>query len=404
MLDARTPPFDPVDLEPALRPFGQSRMLPRAAYTSQHVFTFEQERFFAGSWTCVGREDDLEGTGAQRAVRVGGAGVLLVRGADGRARAFANTCRHRGHELLGVGEQTTRRTILCPYHAWTYDLDGAVRGAPGFRDHGDFDPAEHGLVELPLESWHGFLFVNGSGDAPPFAEHVGALDDLVAPYRPERLVPLVSHAYDLACNWKVVLENYHECYHCPLIHPELCQVSPPASGDNFELDGAWVGGTMDLKDHAVTMSLDGHSDGVPIPGLDAERLRTVAYLGLFPNLLLSLHPDYLMTHLVEPLGPDSCHVICTWYFPPEATARPGFDPSYAVDFWDRTNRQDWAACESVQRGMASPHFRPGPLAPAEDAVYHVVTMIARAYLGERPSASPRQAAGTALTQEPSPVR
>jgi Rieske 2Fe-2S family protein len=403
MLDATAPPFDPVDLEPALRPFGQSRMLPRDAYTSPRVFAFEQERFFAGSWTCVGREGDLEGTGAQRAVRVGGAGVLLVRGTDGRVRAFPNTCRHRGHELLGVGEQTTRRTVLCPYHAWTYDLDGGLRAAPGFRDHQDFRPAEHGLVELPLESWHGFLFVNGSGDAPPFAEHVGALDDLVAPYRPERLVALASHEYDLACNWKVVLENYHECYHCPLLHPELCQVSPPASGDNFELDGAWVGGTMDLKDHAVTMSLDGHSDGVPIPGLDGERLRTVAYLGLFPNLLLSLHPDYLMTHLVEPLGPALSHVVCTWYFPPEATGRPGFDPSYAVEFWDRTNRQDWAACESVQRGMASPHFQPGPLAPAEDAVYSVVTMIARAYLGERPSALPRDA-GTARTQEPSPVR
>ena len=403
MLDATAPPFDPVDLEPALQPFGQSRMLPRDAYTSPRVFAFEQERFFAGSWTCVGREGDLEATGAQRAVRVGGAGVLLVRGADGRVRAFANTCRHRGHELLGVGEQTTRRTVLCPYHAWTYDLDGSLRVAPGFRDHTEFRPGEHGLVELPLESWHGFLFVNGSGDAPPFAEHVGALDDLVAPYRPERLVPLATHSYDLACNWKVVLENYHECYHCPLIHPELCQVSPPASGDNFELDGAWVGGTMDLKDHAATMSLDGHSDGVPIPGLDAERLRTVAYLGLFPNLLLSLHPDYVMTHLVEPLGPDLSHVVCTWYFPPEATERPGFDPAYAVEFWDRTNRQDWAACESVQRGMASPHFQPGPLAPAEDAVYHVVTMIARAYLGERPSASPRDT-GTARTQEPSPVR
>jgi Rieske 2Fe-2S family protein len=403
MLDATAPPFDPVDLEPALRPFGQSRMLPRDAYTSPRVFAFEQERFFAGSWTCVGREGDLEGMGAQRAVRVGGAGVLLVRATDGRVRAFANTCRHRGHELLGVGEQTTRRTVLCPYHAWTYELDGALRVAPGFRDHGDFRPADHGLVELPLESWHGFLFVNGSGDAPPFAEHVGALDDLVAPYRLERLVPLATHEYDLACNWKVVLENYHECYHCPLIHPELCQVSPPASGDNFELDGAWVGGTMDLKDHAVTMSLDGHSDGVPIPGLDTGRLRTVAYLGLFPNLLLSLHPDYVMTHLVEPLGPALSHVVCSWYFPPEATERPGFDPSYAVEFWDRTNRQDWAACESVQRGMASPHFQPGPLAPAEDAVYHVVTMIARAYLGERPSALPRDA-GTALTQEPSPVR
>src|SRR6266545_2983668 len=124
MLDAPAPPFDATDLEPSLRPFGRSRMLPRDAYTSERVLAFERERFFACSWTCVGREGDLAGTGEQRAVRVGGAGVLLVRASDGRVRAFANTCRHRGHELLGVGESTARRTILCPYHAWTSDRGG----------------------------------------------------------------------------------------------------------------------------------------------------------------------------------------------------------------------------------------------------------------------------------------
>ena len=377
-------PFAPADLADALRPFGQSRMLPRAAYTSQRVLDFELARFFAGSWVCVGRAEDLPAPGAQRAARAGGVGVLLVRGADGQVRAFANVCRHRGHELLPAGGAACRRTVLCPYHAWTYDLDGSLRVAPGFRGADGFDPAAHGLVELPVEVWHGFLLCNGSGDAPPLAEHVGALDGLVAPYRPERLVALASHAYEVEANWKVVLENYHECYHCPLIHPELCQVSPPDSGRNLALPGAWVGGTMILRDHAATMSLDGRSGGVPIPGLAGEALRTVLYAGLLPNLLLSLHPDYLMTHLIAPLAPDRCEIRCTWYFPPEAVARPGFDPAYGVDFWDRTNRQDWAACESVQRGLASPHFRPGPLAPAEDAVYRLVTMLARGYLDGRP--------------------
>jgi glycine betaine catabolism A len=388
MLDAApaASPFTPDQLAGALAPFGQSVMLPREAYTSERVLAFELERFFTGSWVCVGRDEELA-AGGQRAVRVGGTGVLLVRGADGRLRAFANVCRHRGHELLPAGATATRRSILCPYHAWTYDLDGSLRQAPGFRDLAGFVPAQHGLVELPVTSWHGFAFVNGSGDAPPFAEHVGALGELVAPYRPERLLALASHTYELAANWKVVLENYHECYHCPLIHPELCRVSPPDSGSNFDLPGAWVGGDMDLRDHAATMSLDGHSGGVPMPGLDGERLRTVTYVGLLPNLLLSLHPDYVMTHLVEPLAPASSRIVCTWYFPPEAAALPGFDPAYAVDFWDRTNRQDWAACESVQRGMASPHFRPGPLAPAEDAVHRLVTMIAAGYLGIRPGAS-----------------
>jgi Rieske 2Fe-2S family protein len=195
---------------------------------------------------------------------------------------------------------------------------------------------------------------------------------------------MASHQYQPLANWKVLCENYHECYHCPRIHPELCRVSPPTSGHNYDLPGAWVGGSMELREHAATMSLDGRSAGVPIEGLDGVRLRTVRYLHLLPNLLLSLHPDYLMTHLIEPLGPARSRVVCTWYFPPEAAELPGFDPAYAVEFWDRTNRQDWAACESVQRGLANPHYRPGPLAPGEDAVYRFETLIARAYLGEDP--------------------
>jgi Rieske 2Fe-2S family protein len=152
-------------------------------------------------------------------------------------------------------------------------------------------------------------------------------------------------------------------------------VSPPASGQNFDLPGAWVGGSMDLREGADTMSFDGRSAGVPLSDVDPRR---VFYLGLLPNLLLSLHPDYVMTHRLEPLAPGRTRIECTWYF-----ADASVDPSYAVDFWDRTNGQDWAACESVQRGIASPHFRPGPLAPTEDAVHQFVTILARGYLDGR---------------------
>jgi Rieske 2Fe-2S family protein len=227
-------------------------------------------------------------------------------------------------------------------------------------------------VPLPVQVWHGWVFVNASGDAATsFEDHVGGLAGLVAPYAPETLVRRARHDYVVKANWKVVTENYHECYHCPLIHPELCQVSPPSSGENFDLPGAWVGGSMDLRDKAVTMSLDGTSSGRPIDGADQ---RQVLYLGLLPNLLLSLHPDYVMTHRMTPLAPGETQVECAWYFP-----GADVDPSYAVDFWDRTNRQDWSACESVQRGIASPHFAPGPLAPSEDAVHQFVTAIGTGY-------------------------
>jgi Rieske 2Fe-2S family protein len=137
---------------------------------------------------------------------------------------------------------------------------------------------------------------------------------------------------------------------------------------------------MDLKEDAVTMSISGESGGVPIPGLDPRRLREVGYIGLFPNLLISPHPDYVMTHRIEPVSPGRSRIECQWLFPPEAWERDGFDPSYAVEFWDLTNRQDWNACESVQRGVASRGYRPGPLALEEDNVHQLLTMIAGGYL------------------------
>jgi len=373
---------DPDGLARAQRPFGQSTMLPAAAYTSADVLAWERRHLFAGTWTCLGRPEDVYGEGTQRAVVVGDVPVLLTRDHD-TLRAFANTCRHRGHELLADGETSVRRSIVCPYHAWSYDLAGTALAAPGFRGVAGFDLATHGLVELPLRLWHGWLFVHAAHpvadpDGPDFAAHVGALGDVLAPYSPERLVLRARHTYTVTANWKVVTENYHECYHCPLIHPELCHVSPPTSGDNYDLPGAWVGGSMRLRDAMATMSLTGESGGVAIDGVDPRR---VEYVGLFPNLLVSAHPDYLMTHRLVPLAPDQTWIECSWYF---VDADPPVDPTYAVNFWDLTNRQDWAACESVQRGLASPHFRPGPLAPGEDAVHRFVALVGRAYLGHRP--------------------
>jgi Rieske 2Fe-2S family protein len=366
-------PIPAADLETALAPFGRSTVLPAAAYTSPAVLAWELRNFFAGTWSCLGRLDELRATGATFAARtVGDVPVLLSFDDPAGLGAFANTCRHRGHELVGVDQSTTTRSLVCPYHAWTYDSAGRLLQAPGFRDVDGFDPGEHGLVRLPVEEWHGWVFVNATADADPFEAHLGSLDDLVRPYVPERLVVRATSRYEVAANWKVVTENYHECYHCPLIHPELCRVSPPTSGRNHDLPGRWVGGSMDLRDAAMTMSLDGRSPGPAIDGVDP---RTVQYLGLFPDLLLSLHPDYLLTHRLVPTAPDRTLVECQWLFPDGDV-----DPGFAVDFWDTTNRQDWAACESVQRGLASPHYRPGPLAPNEDAVHQFVSLVANGYL------------------------
>lgn len=377
-------PLDPLELGASMRPFGASRMLPRDAYVSDDVFAWEQRRFFGGGWLCAGRAASLGSPGDQRAESVGRGGVFLVRGTDGTLRGFANACRHRGHELLPCGvEAVNRQIIVCPYHAWSYRLDGSLRRTPGFEAGEGFDPSEHGLVELATEEWHGFVFVDASGRAGRLASHLESLDEVVAPYEPERLEVAGRHDYVVGANWKVLTENYQECYHCPIIHPELCAVSPPESGANYlhPGSGAWVGGYMELRPGMDTMSLDGRSSAAVLRGVPDGARRQVVYIGVFPNLLLSLHPDYVMTHLLAPLGPDRTRIICEWSFAPEDVRREGFDPSFAVDFWDVTNREDWSACESVQRGLSSPAAVPGPLSATEDAVYQFVTMVARGYAG-----------------------
>jgi glycine betaine catabolism A len=375
-------PLDRAGLAQALLPFGESRMLPPDAYTGSAVFGWEQRNFFGGGWLCVGRSDQVPAPGDQRAESTGLGSVLLARGEDGVLHAFANTCRHRGHELLPCGSATRQQVIICPYHSWTYSLNGGLRAAAGFKREPGFVAGEWGLTPLPVTEWHGLVFVDGSGRAGPLATTLATLESVIAPYEPERLVVAAQHEYEVAANWKILTENYHECYHCPSIHPELCRVSPPKSGENYGGYGAWAGGWMDLRDGMATMSLDGASHGVPLRGLDETGLRTVIYVNVFPNLLISLHPDYVMMHRLVPLAADRTWIECVWAFAPESLARPGFSPDYAVEFWDLTNRQDWQACESVHRGLTSPHARPGPLSSQEDAVYQFVTMVARGYLGQ----------------------
>ena len=374
-------PIDAVSLQLVLAPtLARSRTLPAEAYTSQAVFDWETEHFFAEGWVCVGRSDAVGEPGDQRAVRIGREGVLLVRDEEGRLRGFHNACRHRAHELLEPGASRNLRAIKCPYHAWVYGLDGRLKGAPRFGDMRGFDKDDYPLISARVEEWHGWVFVNAGSDAPSLADTVGNLEEVLAPWEPERMFVGAGHEYVIHANWKTITENYHECYHCPSIHPELCLVTPVDSGENHPHDALWVGGSMELMDFAQTMSLTGETKGVRIRGLSDKQAREVYYYGLFPNLLISLHPDYVMTHRFEPLGPGETKVECLWLFPPEAKDRPDFDPGYASEFWDITNREDWIACESVYRGLRSRGFRQGVFAWSEDEVHAFMAMVARGYL------------------------
>jgi Rieske 2Fe-2S family protein len=363
-------------------PFGSSRTLPAAAYRSDEIFAWERQHIFSAGWVCLGRTDDLLAPSQIRAIEHAGETFLLTRSAEGHMQGFSNVCRHRGHPLLEPGEAIDARLIRCPYHSWSYRFDGSLRAAPTLTQTEDFDPSQWPLQPVRIGEYLGWVFLDLSGRAPSLEEHLGNLADVLAPYDPVHLVGVVRHSYEIEANWKLIVENYHECYHCTSIHPALCEVTPVNSGKDITPTGLWCGGTMMLKDHAVTMSLTGESGGVNFPALTEEQTRQVLYLGLWPNLLISPHPDYVMTHRIVPLSPGRTYVECDWLFPPSALELPGFDPSYAVDFWDLTNKEDWNACEGVQRGTANRGFSPGPLSPAESTIYQFLTMVAQSYRGE----------------------
>jgi glycine betaine catabolism A len=287
-------------------------------------------------------------------------------------------------ELLAPSLDTFGRSRTLPAEAYTagsvfrweqelfFDRGWVCAGHTG----GPEEVGDQRVVE-----WQGWLFANASADAPAFEEHAGNLEDLVRNYGCKELVVTARYDYQIAANWKILAENYHECYHCSSIHPELCKVSPPSSGgDNLEPEGAWIGGPMDLYEGVETMSLDGKSHAPNLPGLTEEQEREVYYYQLFPNLLISLHPDYVMTHRLNPLAPDRTAVECEWLFSREAVEQEGFDPSYASEFWDITNGQDWGACEGVQRGVSSRGYRQGPLSPDESTSGKFVATVARGYL------------------------
>ena len=374
-------PLGKSDIEAVVAPFGRSRTLPADAYVSADVFRWETENLFKSTWVCIGRSAELLGPGQIRAVDVAGESVLLARDGEGALTAFSNVCRHRGHELAPEGDPIDARLIRCPYHSWSYRFNGDLRAAPTFNQTPGFDMGDFPLIPVSVTEYLGWAWVDLSGGAPPAVDFFGNLAEIAAPYETERLTTGAVHAYEIAANWKIVVENYNECYHCSSIHPELCEVTPPESGLDHQPTGMWCGGTMVLKDHAVTMSLDGESAGVNFRGVTGESQRHVWYLTIVPNLLLSMQPDYVMTHRVTPIAPDRTHVECAWLFAPESYATQGFDPSYAVDFWDITNREDWAACESVMNGVRQRGYRPGPLSSWEGTVYQFMTIMGNLYLG-----------------------
>ena len=339
--------------------------LPGLYYTSPEVFAGEAERIFRRSWLCAGREEEIPCPGDYFLVSAAGESLIVVCDERGIRHALCNVCRHRGTRLRQEERGKLARSIQCPYHAWTYGLDGRLIGAPDMEGVEGFDRADYPLHRAALASWGGFLFVNLAADPEPFDQAFAPVLDRFARFNLAGLRGWRRMEYEVKANWKLLFQNYSECLHCPVIHPRLSELTPHRTGQNDFVEGPFLGGYMVLAEKGGSMTMSGRSCAQPVGELQEEDFERVYYYSIFPNLLLSLHPDYVMAHRLWPQAPDRTRVVCEWLFHPDASRASGFDPEDAVAFWDATNREDWHICERAQAGISSSKYAPGPYSPRE---------------------------------------
>ncbi len=360
------------------------RTLHRDAYLSPDFWRREVEAIFCRQWVCAGRAEEVPHPGDYLRLELAGESLLLVRNRSGELKAFFNVCRHRGCQLVPEGQTRPqgepvacghfRGGIRCPYHSWNYTLEGDLKAAP-FLDHED--TAGLSLYPVGVAQWGGFVFLHlEPSSAEPLEKQLGAVPQRLQRYPLEELRIGRRLIYPVAANWKVICENYNECYHCAGVHPELCRVVPAfKAGGGSDLD--WERG-VPHREGAWTFTHSGTTNRAPFAGLNEDEL--IRHKGelLYPNFMVSLSADHVAAFTLWAQGPEHTTVVCDFLFHPDEMARPDFDPSDAVEFWDLVNGQDWRICEAVQRGMNSRVFERGYYAPMESWSLDI-----RRYLKER---------------------
>jgi glycine betaine catabolism A len=339
--------------------------LARDYYVSPEVFHDEQERLFRQKWVCVGRSEQIAKNGEYFLAMVAGESLIILRDQESRLRGFYNICRHRGTRLCEEHTGRFSGSIQCPYHAWTYSTDGQLIGAPHMNEVAGFDRRAFPLHDIAVHEWEGFLFVNLARDPEPFEVAFAPVLTRFSRFSIASLRSARRIEYDVKSNWKLLFQNYSECLHCPMIHPGLTRVTPYLSGENDLTEGSYLGGFMVISQQGGSMTESGNPCGVTVGTLAGDDLQRAYYYSLMPNLLLSMHPDYVMAHTLWPVAPDRTRIVCDWLFHPESFENPEYDPQDGVRFWDTVNRQDWHICEQSQLGVSSRAYVPGPYSPRE---------------------------------------
>ena len=369
--------------------------LPRRFYADPDFYRAELQRFYFNRWICAGRTDAIPRAGDYFTRTIGDESLIITRSGSGEIHALFNVCRHRGTRLCDAAEGHLTDRIQCPYHNWTYDLEGRLLAAPHMAP--GFCKDDYPLHRAGCEIWEGNIFVHlGAASshlntpAPPAPPALrDQLADLPARFAGWQMGDLRMGrriVYDVKANWKLIVLNYNECLHCPNLHPALNKLHHYLDADNVAPTACYCGGAMGFRDGVETMSMDGKRRREYLPGLSEAQRQQVVYYAIYPNFLLSLHPDYVMTHTLWPRAHDRTEIVCEWHFHSTELARPDFHADDAIEFWDLTNREDWWIAEQSQLGINSRLYQPGPYSEREELLWSFDAIVRQ----EAEAASPRR--------------
>ena len=363
-------------------PGSSLRQTPRGqAYTDPEIFRAEQAKIFESMWNCVLRADSLSSSGQWRTVTVGREELIIVRTRRAGIQAYFNVCAHRGMRVC-TSDEGRGKTLQCGYHAWTYALEGELVAAPNLTSMPDVDREAHGLRPVPVREWLGYVWVCPAGayedaDPPSFEEDVlgevrtrfGEVES-IDNYGIDALALGATKTYDVAANWKLIIENFMECYHCATIHPELTEVVPEfAQGLASQRKNGEVHGSS-FGDDVEGFTVDGSASGVPeLPAIAPDQDRKYYAITVKPQVFINTVPDHVIVHRMFPVSESRTTVECDWLFLPEVVekVRAGaLDISRSVELFHRVNQQDFKACELTQPSMSSRAYREGGvLVPSE---------------------------------------
>ena len=362
----------------------QTSGIPPACYADDALLNLEQRAVFRRGWVGLGRTDRWSNSGDYSAIDVGGVPIIVVRNKQGDLKAFANTCRHRGSTLLEGSGQCKK--IKCPFHWWTYDLDGQLKVYSRMENAVNFKPADNSLVEFPLECRYGMAFVSFAENPPSIDAWLGNFDDYHAPWRLDDLVTTRVREFEVGCNWKTFIEVFNEYYHLPSVHPDSINWLYPEPDPVDQTEGAYIT-QFGTTDGASALMSESQNQALPAgAGLEGRFRLGTRYTWIYPNLTFAASQDSLWMYQAFPLSADRSWIVQSIAFPSASVALDDFE-ARAEHYYTRIDAalgEDLPFLEKQQHGLNSPYAQPGRFASLEPSVGHFAYWYAQQLLAQFP--------------------